>query len=106
MKKKIIVISGVIIILVFIFGFMLLSYKSGQANLFASGCNVQGVKLYGSLYTYKNSERPDARYGAYMPRKNKSVDLKRAGRQRLQRLRHSLVGRKDRVIRQAFASCH
>ena len=55
MKKKTIIISGVIIILVFIFGLILLSYKSGQTNLFASGCNVQGVKLYGSLYTYKNS---------------------------------------------------
>ena len=55
MKKKTIIISGVIIILVIIFGFIFLSYKNGQANLFASGCNVQGVKLYGSLYTYKNS---------------------------------------------------
>ena len=54
MKKKAVVISGVIIILVFIFGLVLLSYKSGQANLFASGCNVQGVKLHGSLYTYRN----------------------------------------------------
>ena len=55
MKKKTIIISGVIIILVFLFGLILLSYKSGQVDLFASGCNVQGVKLYGSLYTYKNS---------------------------------------------------
>ena len=54
MKKKTIIISGVIIILVFMFGIMLLSYKSGQANLFASGCNVKGIKLHGDLYTYKN----------------------------------------------------
>ena len=54
MKKKTIVISGVVIILVFLFGIMLLSYKSGQANLFASGCNVKGIKLHGDLYTYKN----------------------------------------------------
>lgn len=54
MKKKTIIISGVIIILVFIFGLIFLSYKSGQANLFASGCNVQGIKLYGQLLTYRN----------------------------------------------------
>jgi len=54
MKKKTIIISGVIIILVFLFGIMLLSYKSGQANLFASGCNVKGIKLYGQLLTYRN----------------------------------------------------
>jgi protease-4 len=55
MKKKTIIISGVIIILVFIFGLILLAYRSGQVDLFASGCNVQGIKLYGGLYTYKNA---------------------------------------------------
>ena len=53
MKRKDLIISAaglVIFILLIIF----FSYKAGQAKLFLSNCNVQGIKLHGDLYTYRN----------------------------------------------------